>query len=658
MDTIKKHFQKRKLKKIGRHKYKEKRKNCCIVEPAYFSLPKSTSLSTDLDIFVYRYIYLSGFTTSSLAFAIESRKNFLNNKNTRNKHTISDNQNKEIQKFKSLLLPSWDTTFVMLVEAGLIYQYIYMCCRNVGDRKRLAIICELIEKARRTNDLELGDLFFPEQMQKKVQMIRLESLSKLKLLKQKQFEEGCAFVHGKQVYVDNEFGFNPNELDVYVSTICSSLTRIEELESIDGLLRQETTVDSIMQCSWNPLRSFLAVVGLDQRCGADIINFGNFGSNGKKLKPLLFRNSGKSPINSSTEAVCLSWSKDGSKLAVADICGKVYVWKTVTSTSHFSLEFEEYCEFPLPDFIIKNDSTCSLDGKHRRKIRITTSLLWHSNTILCCLSEKKYLIVWYFTTTADTTKVHKLDIACSSPENLESACQTNCVAVGCKYGSVLVCSVLPKLRIIHRYCRHYSQVNMCRFNRSDTLLASASDDYTVRLYILGEQSWKPDSSRVLRGHSAPVLCIDWAFYGLGTNEPEIGQLIASGSRDETIRVTHITNDNQDQLLFVLDHLGGSVNCISFSESGKLMAATVDNGSISIWNCYNSELAYVYRNCKCKYSQLAWNGKRSSKLCAIRKTKNNVKELIILHLSSSTGLITAAEYGYRDNEFDPISWYYV
>lgn len=109
---------------------------------------------------------------------------------------------------------------------------------------------------------------------------------------------------------------------------------------------------------------------------------------------------------------------------------------------------------------------------------------------------------------------------------------------------------LPSFHLYRSFNSHTSGISHVSFSADSTLLASASDDKTVRIWeidptlslshralgVLGSEETRGDDDggakeemaiRVLRGHLSAVFCVGWS--------PR-GDLIASGGMDETVRV--------------------------------------------------------------------------------------------------------------------------
>ncbi|MBD2665932.1 WD-40 repeat protein [Richelia sinica FACHB-800] len=111
---------------------------------------------------------------------------------------------------------------------------------------------------------------------------------------------------------------------------------------------------------------------------------------------------------------------------------------------------------------------------------------------------------------------------------------------------------------------HSDRIHNIAFSPDQQLLASASDDQSVKLWSLN-----PPSTTVLRGHTDHVLSLAWS--------PD-GEILASGSSDRTIKLWQ----QDTQLSKTLTGHTDKVSSLSFDPKGKLLASGSYDKTIKLW----------------------------------------------------------------------------
>ncbi len=122
---------------------------------------------------------------------------------------------------------------------------------------------------------------------------------------------------------------------------------------------------------------------------------------------------------------------------------------------------------------------------------------------------------------------------------------------------------------------HFKQVRNVDFSPDGELLASGSEDQTVRIWDLNSGQ----TIYTLQEHNWHVTCVAFS--------PN-GQFLASGSRDQTIRIWQVaTGETVKQLV---GHLDG-IEILKYNANGQFLASGSRDQTIRIWDVSSGEVEY-------------------------------------------------------------------
>jgi WD40 repeat protein len=216
-----------------------------------------------------------------------------------------------------------------------------------------------------------------------------------------------------------------------------------------------------------------------------------------------------------SSVMSVSFNPNGSLLATGDLDGKICLWRVVDGKQVLTLQGHTGWIWAV---------TFSPDGK----------------TLASC-SHDSLIRLW---------DVQSLDFEQSNPENLDTVGDSSHLPVTC----------LKTLR------GHLNRVWTIAFSPDGQMLASGSDDQTIRLWNARDGN----CLKVLQGHTSGVTSVRFS--------PN-GQTLASGSEDASVRLWSV--DRRTYLTSLQGHARW-VRAIAFSPDGQTLASGSDDLTVRLW----------------------------------------------------------------------------
>ncbi|KAL3248946.1 hypothetical protein ABHI18_011836 [Aspergillus niger] len=137
---------------------------------------------------------------------------------------------------------------------------------------------------------------------------------------------------------------------------------------------------------------------------------------------------------------------------------------------------------------------------------------------------------------------------------------------------------------------HSGSVSSVAFAGDSQLLASGSADKTIKLWDAATGAFK----HTLEGHSSSIITV--AFSG-------DGQLLASGSADKIIKLWHAATGT---LKHTLEGHSNKVSSVAFSGDGQLLASSSHDKTIKLWDAATGAHKYTLEGHSDRISSVAFS----------------------------------------------------
>ena len=168
---------------------------------------------------------------------------------------------------------------------------------------------------------------------------------------------------------------------------------------------------------------------------------------------------------------------------------------------------------------------------------------------------------------------------------------------------------------VRTFLGHRDEVNAVKWDPAGRMLASCSDDTTVKLWQLD----KPSPVHDLREHKKEIYTIRWSPTGPGSENPNGKTLLASASFDASVK---LWDAEAGKATLSLDKHDKKVYTVAFSPCGSYLASGSLGGQLYIWDVKGGSVVKCFRGGSDIF-EVAWNQNGTRLACCGATGSNNV-----------------------------------
>lgn len=155
-------------------------------------------------------------------------------------------------------------------------------------------------------------------------------------------------------------------------------------------------------------------------------------------------------------------------------------------------------------------------------------------------------------------------------------------------------------RPVKTFVGHINEVNAIKWCPSGRLLASCSDDMTLKIWSMSQDSTVHD----FQAHQKEIYTIKWSPTGPATANPNLNLLLASASFDSTVRLWEV---EKGHCLYTLTKHTEPVYSVAFSPDGRFLASGSFDKCVHIWSTQSGQLVHSYKGTGGIF-EVCWNAK--------------------------------------------------
>lgn len=145
-----------------------------------------------------------------------------------------------------------------------------------------------------------------------------------------------------------------------------------------------------------------------------------------------------------------------------------------------------------------------------------------------------------------------------------------------------------------------NEVNAIKWDPQGNLLASCSDDMTLKIWSMKQDTCVHD----LQAHSKEIYTIKWSPTGPGTQNPNMNLILASASFDSTVRLWDV---ERGACIHTLTKHTEPVYSVAFSPDGKFLASGSFDKCVHIWSTQSGQLVHSYKGTGGIF-EVCWNSR--------------------------------------------------